>query len=132
MVAASERAVVLLEAPHRCARTAADLAEVFGPQRRVVAARELTKLHEEIWRGTLGDMAAWAAGGLKGELVLVIAGAPPPAPPTDADIAAALRAARAADPSASTRDLTEAVATRLGLSRRRVYDQARALDIGRP
>ena len=131
-LAASERAVVVLESPHRCARTAADLAEVFGPQRRVVAARELTKLHEEIWRGKLGDMAAWAAGGLKGELVLVIAGAPPPAPPTDADIAAALRAARAADPSASTRDLTEAVATRLGLSRRRVYDQARALDIGRP
>ena len=131
-LAASARAVVLLEAPHRCERTAVDLAEAFGPQRRVVAARELTKLHEEIWRGTLGDMAAWAAGGLKGELVLVIEGAPPPALPTDADIAAALRAARTADPAASTRDLTAAVAKSLGLSRRRVYDQARALHIDRP
>lgn len=131
-LASSDRAVVLLEAPHRCERTAADLAEAFGPQRRAVAVRELTKLHEEIWRGTLGDMAAWAAGGLKGELVLVIEGAPPPAPPTDADIAAALHAARTADPSASTRDITTAVANRLGLSRRRVYDQARALDRGSP
>ena len=131
-LAASDRAVVLLEAPHRCERTAADLAEAFGAQRRAVAVRELTKLHEEIWRGALGDMAAWAAGGLKGELVLVIEGAPPPNPPTDADIAAALHAARTADPGASTRDLTAAVATRLGLSRRRVYDQARALDSGSP
>lgn len=131
-LATSDRAVVLLEAPHRCERTAADLAEAFGAQRRAVAVRELTKLHEEIWRGTLGELAAWAAEGLRGELVLVIEGAPPPAPPTDADIAEALRAARTADPGASTRDLTTAVATRLGLSRRRVYDQARDLDSGNP
>ena len=91
-LAASERAVVLLEAPHRCARTAADLAESFGSQRRVVAARELTKLHEEIWRGSLGELAAWAGAGIRGEVVLVIEGAPPPAPPSDADIADALRA----------------------------------------
>lgn len=129
-LAASARAVVLLEAPHRCARTAADLAEAFGSQRRVVAARELTKLHEEIWRGSLGELAAWAGEGIRGEVVLVIEGAPPPAPPGDADIADALRAERAADPAASTRDVTAAVATRLAVSRRRVYDLARESDGG--
>lgn len=129
-LSASERAVVLLESPYRCERTAADLAESFGSQRRVVAARELTKLHEEIWRGNLGELVAWAAGGLRGELVLVIEGAPPLSPPTDADIADALRAERTADPTASTRDVTAAVATRLAVSRRRVYDLAREADDG--
>lgn len=129
-LAASRRAVVLLEAPHRCARTAADLAASFGSQRRVVAVRELTKLHEEIWRGSLGELAAWAAGGVRGELVLVIEGAPPLSPPTDTDIADALRAERTADPTASTRDVTAAVATRLAVSRRRVYNLARESDDG--
>ena len=112
-LASSERAVVLLEAPHRCARTAADLAESFGPERRVVAVRELTKLHEEIWRGNLGELAAWAGAGLRGEVVLVIEAAPPPAPPTEEDIAEALAEARAAAPDASVRDITSAVAGRL-------------------
>ncbi|MCE2524472.1 MAG: 16S rRNA (cytidine(1402)-2'-O)-methyltransferase [Acidimicrobiia bacterium] len=124
-LAASERAVVLLEAPHRCERTAVDLAGSFGPQRRAVAVRELTKLHEEIWRGTLAELSDWAASGIRGELVLVIEGAPPPAPPTDADIAEALAAERAASPEASVRDLTSAVAAALGVSRRRVYAVAR-------
>ena len=124
-LAASDRAVVLLEAPHRCARTAADLVESFGPSRRAVAVRELTKLHEEIWRGTLAGLARWADSGLKGELVLVIEGASPPAPPTDSDVAEAFEAARAGDPESSVRDLTSAVAGALGVSRRRVYEVAR-------
>ena len=128
-LAGSERAVVLLEAPHRCARTATDLAESFGPERRVVAVRELTKLHEETWRGTLGGLAGWAGAGVRGELVLVIAGAPPPVPPSDHDIAAALTEERAAAPDSSVRDLTSAVAVRLGVSRRHVYEQARRLDL---
>ena len=128
-LANSERAVVLLEAPHRCERTAHDLAKAFGAQRRAVAARELTKLHEEIWRGTLDELANWAAAGLRGELVLVIEGAPPPDPPTGADIAEALRAASAAAPEASVRDLATTVATRLGASRRLVYEVAVGLDV---
>ena len=127
-LAASGRAVVLLEAPHRCARTAVDLAESFGSQRRVVAARELTKLHEEIWRGSLVELAAWAGAGIRGEVVLVIEAVPPPAPPTDEDIAEAVAEARAAAPDASVRDITSAVAGRLGVSRRRVYEQARQLE----
>ncbi len=124
-LANSERAVVLLEAPNRCERTAIDLAKAFGAKRRAVAARELTKLHEEIWRGTLDELASWAGAGIRGELVLVIEGAPPPAPATGADIAAALEAERAASPEASVRDLTTAVAALLGVSRRRVYEAAR-------
>lgn len=127
-LATSARAVVLLEAPHRCARTADDLAESFGPQRRVVAVRELTKLHEEIWRGSLRELAEWAGAGIRGEVALVIEAAPPPAPPTEEDIAEALAEERAAAPDASVRDITSAVAGRLRVSRRRVYDQARRLD----
>ncbi|MCY3925223.1 MAG: 16S rRNA (cytidine(1402)-2'-O)-methyltransferase [bacterium] len=128
-LAASERAVVLLEAPHRCERTGRELAESFGPERRVAAARELTKLHEEIWRGTLGGLAAWAEAGVRGEVVLVIEGAPPPVPPTDADIRAALTEERAAAPDSSVRDITSTVAGRLGVSRRHVYEQARRVDL---
>ena len=127
----SQRAVVLLEAPHRCGRTAADLAEAFGPQRRVVAVRELTKLHEEIWRGNLSELAGWAGEGLRGEIVLVIEGARWLRPPEDADVAAALRAERAASPEASVRDLTTTVAALLGVSRRRVYEVARARNLPR-
>ena len=128
-LAVSERAVVLLEAPQRCARTAADLAGSFGPQRRAVAVRELTKMHEEIWRGTLGEMAGWAGEGLRGEVVLVIEGAPSAAPPGADDIAAALLAERAAAPGSSVRDIASIVAGRLGVSRRHVYEQARKLDL---
>ena len=59
-VADERRTVVLYEAPHRVARTLADLAASCGPDRRIVLARELTKLHEEIWRGTLGEAISWA------------------------------------------------------------------------
>jgi 16S rRNA (cytidine1402-2'-O)-methyltransferase len=122
-VAGERRTVVLFEAPHRLARTLADLATACGPDRRVVVARELTKLHEELWRGTLAAAAAWAAEREPpGEMVLVLAGAPAPTPPTDADVVAALDAERAA--GASARDAARAVAARLDVPRRRAYDLA--------
>jgi len=122
-VAAERRTTVLYEAPHRLARTLADLAGACGPERRVVVARELTKLHEELWRGTLGGAAAWAdEREPPGEMVLVLAGAPAPTPPTDADVIAALEAELAA--GASARDAARAVAARLDVPRRRAYDLA--------
>lgn len=54
-LAGEQRTVVLFEAPHRLARTLADLAQAFGGDRRVAVCRELTKLHEEIWRGSLAE-----------------------------------------------------------------------------
>ncbi len=59
---AERRTAVLFEAPHRLAASLADMAEVLGEQRRAVVCRELTKTHEEVLRGTLGELAAWAAG----------------------------------------------------------------------
>jgi 16S rRNA (cytidine1402-2'-O)-methyltransferase len=117
------RTVVLYEAPHRLARTLADLAGVCGPERRVVVARELTKLHEEHWRGTLAEALARAeASTPKGEIVLVLDGAPP-APGVDA---AAIEAALAGElrDGASARDAAATVARTMGVPKRRAYELA--------
>ena len=64
---------MLYEAPHRVLRTLADLARACGPERRLAVGRELTKVHEELWRGTLGEAVTWAAAGEpRGEWVLVV------------------------------------------------------------
>ncbi|HEV3287660.1 MAG TPA: hypothetical protein VG123_01570, partial [Streptosporangiaceae bacterium] len=80
--------LVFFESPHRVARTLAGLAAAFGPDRRAVACRELTKTYEEIRRGTLADLASWAAPGVRGEITLVVAGAPGGAPATPGQAAA--------------------------------------------
>ncbi len=119
-VAAERRTVVLYEAPHRVARTLGDLAEACGPDRRVVMARELTKLHEEHWRGSLAEAVARVADlEPRGEYVLVLDGAPAPEELTDRAILDALAAARAG--GASNRDAVADVSARLGVARRRVY-----------
>jgi len=74
------RTLVFFEAPHRIAASLEDLAAAFGSARRAVVARELTKLHETIYRGTLGELAAQAANDAnfrRGEMTLVVAGAAP-------------------------------------------------------
>ena len=123
VVAAERRTVVLYEAPHRLARTLVDLAEACGPTRRVVLARELTKLHEELWRGSLGAAVERCDEvEPRGEYVLVLDGAPEPAAADDDDIRSALATAR--EGGATTRDAVSNVAAALGVSRRRVYDLA--------
>jgi 16S rRNA (cytidine1402-2'-O)-methyltransferase len=122
-VAHEPRTTVLYEAPHRLARTLGDLAAACGEDRRVVVARELTKLHEEVWRGTLAGAVAWAGERQPpGEMVIVLAGAPAAAPPDDDDVLAALRDELAA--GATARDAARSVATRLAVPRRRAYDLA--------
>jgi 16S rRNA (cytidine1402-2'-O)-methyltransferase len=116
------RTIVCFESPHRIARTVADLAEVLGAERPVAIARELTKLHETVFRGTLGQARDWADTGPKGELVVVIEGAPPPGEVPDVVLEVALDAALAA--GASRRDAAAEVAAAHGVSRRRVYDLA--------
>ncbi len=71
------RTAVFFESPHRLASTLADAAEVLGSERRAAVCRELTKTYEEVKRGTLPDLAAWAAEGVKGEITVVLSGAPP-------------------------------------------------------
>lgn len=112
-VAAERRTVVVYEAPQRVAATLADLAAVCGGDRRVALCRELTKLHEEVWRGPLDDAVAHVATHLpKGEYVLVLEAAPAPEPLTDDELRALLAAERAA--GASARDAAAAVAAATG------------------
>jgi 16S rRNA (cytidine1402-2'-O)-methyltransferase len=116
-IAGERRTVVLYEAPHRIARTLADLTEACGPDRPVAVARELTKLHEEVLRGTLGSVDV---GTPRGEYVVVLGGAPlTDAPPDDDAIRAALRDELAA--GASRRDAVAAVTRRLRVPKRTVY-----------
>lgn len=125
-LAAEPRTVVLYESPHRVAATVADLAATCGPERRVAVARELTKLHEETWRGTLADAVAHlAAREPRGEYVLVLQGAPPRAAGKE-DVDAALRRRLGAGEDRKT--AVAAVAGELGVPKRQVYDAALALD----
>ncbi|MET9211862.1 MULTISPECIES: 16S rRNA (cytidine(1402)-2'-O)-methyltransferase [unclassified Nocardia] len=76
-LAAEQRACVFFEAPHRLADCLADAVTVLGPDRRAAVCRELTKTYEEVVRGTLGELAAWAVEGARGEITVVLAGAQP-------------------------------------------------------
>lgn len=74
-LASEQRTMVFFDAPGRLAVSLSDMAQAFGAERRAVVCRELTKLHEEVRRGTLTDLAAWAAEGVRGEIVIVVGGA---------------------------------------------------------
>jgi 16S rRNA (cytidine1402-2'-O)-methyltransferase len=128
-LATEERTTLIHEAPGRLAGTLADLATVCGGERAVVVARELTKLHEEIWRGTLAEAAREFVGReVRGEVVVVLDGAAPPAAAPEEEVVEALR--REVDGGASWRDASSAVAAELGVPRRVVYDLALTLRRG--
>jgi 16S rRNA (cytidine1402-2'-O)-methyltransferase len=119
-LAGERRTIVLYEAPHRLARTLADLAGALGGTRRVALARELTKLHEETWRGTLaGAVERTAEVAPRGEFVIVVEGAPEPVPATDGELLDEVQRLVAA--GMSTRDASVEVASRYDVPRRRVY-----------
>jgi 16S rRNA (cytidine1402-2'-O)-methyltransferase len=122
-LANERRTIVLYEAPHRLARTLADLVAVCGDERPVAVSRELTKLHEETWRGTLaGALERTATDIPRGEYVIVLAGAPDPPPATDADIAGAVEQALAA--GLGRKEAVAEVAARLGVPKRVVYEES--------
>lgn len=119
-VAAEQRTVVLFEAPHRMVRTVEDLRSVCGDHRRVALCRELTKLHEEVWRGTLADaVGSLAAEPPRGEFVVVLEGAPPPEGPTDDELRRLVR--EVVERGGSTRDAVDEVCAATGAAHRRVY-----------
>jgi 16S rRNA (cytidine1402-2'-O)-methyltransferase len=125
-LAGERRTMVFFESPRRTGATLAELAEAFGPGRRAAVCRELTKTHEEIRRGTLADLTGWAAGEVRGEVTLVVEGAPAGAG-AGLDIAQAVAEAvaevgRRVTDGASRRDAIAAVATEAGLPRRAVYE----------
>ena len=118
--------MVFFEAPHRLAATLHALAEGLAPERRAAVCRELTKTYEEVRRGSLEELAAWADTGVRGEITVVVAGIDPEA----ARLAAGL-----ADPSGWVEAVAEAeagglsrkeaiadVARRAGVARRLVFD----------
>jgi 16S rRNA (cytidine1402-2'-O)-methyltransferase len=117
---------VLYEAPHRLARTLNDLMETCGPLRQTVLVRELTKLHEEVWRGTL-QRAVEHAGAVapRGEYVIVLGAAAPREPVDDVAITDALNTRLGA--GESRKDAVAEVATELSVPKRRVYDLATRL-----
>lgn len=122
-LAAEARTIVLYEAPHRLAATVADLAQSFGGNRRVALCRELTKRFEEVWRGTLSEAAGHVATAeARGEYVVVVEGAPDQAPPTEADIEAALTGRL--EGGMTKRAAVDEVAAELRLARRVVYEVA--------
>ncbi|GIJ32367.1 16S rRNA (cytidine1402-2'-O)-methyltransferase [Micromonospora sediminimaris] len=121
-LAAEERTLVLFEAPHRIAAALTDLADTFGADRPAAVCRELTKTYEEVLRRPLGELARWAADGdPRGEITLVVAGAPavPGVRPDDDALRAAVAEREAA--GRSRRDAITDVAAEYGLRRRDVY-----------
>ncbi len=113
------RTIVLYEAPHRLARTLSDLADVLGPDRRVALCRELTKLHEEYWRGTLTSALEHCEQvAPRGEYVVVVDGAAAPGPPDDDELRAELDRELAA--GATRRDAAATVAARYGVAPNRL------------
>ncbi len=122
-----QRTLVFYEAPHRVAATLTDLATVLGGWRRVAVARELTKLHEEVWRGLLHEAVAWAeATPPRGEIALVVQGALPAGPAEAADVEAAVKARL--DAGDSARDAAATVAADLGVPKRQAYEVANRLN----
>ncbi|WP_394552715.1 16S rRNA (cytidine(1402)-2'-O)-methyltransferase [Agromyces sp. MMS24-JH15] len=122
-LATDRRTLVFFEAPSRLAQGLADLATAFGADRPAAVCRELTKLHEEVRRGTLAELATWAEGGVRGEICIVVGGAPVVA----ADPAGALeRVLALVDGGARLKDASAEVAAATGLGRRELYESALA------
>ena len=121
-LAGEVRTMVFFEAPHRLAASMRDLATVFGADRGSAVCRELTKTYEEVRRGGLGELADWAAGEVRGEITLVVAGAEPAASGSaePAVLAAAVLDAESA--GTSRKDAIAAVARANGLPKRAVFD----------
>ena len=123
MATTESRTTVYYEAPHRLIKTLSDLTTACGAVRRVVIARELTKLHEEIWRGILQDANMhFSETEPRGEFVIILEPAKPPAPPTNEELLEAIRAEIAK--GVSRKDSAARVSARFGVAKRTVYELA--------
>jgi 16S rRNA (cytidine1402-2'-O)-methyltransferase len=120
-LATERRTMVFFESPHRIAESLADLAAAFGGQRRAAVCRELTKTYEEVRRDCLADLGTWAAGEVRGEITLVVAGAPVAAAGfTPAELVEQVRAREAA--GESRKEAIAAVTASAGVAKRVVFD----------
>ncbi len=115
------RTMVFFEAPHRLTETLAAMAAAFGDERRGAVCRELTKTYEEVRRGGLGQLAAWAADGVRGEITVVVEGAPP----VQSTVAEALPQVQAlAAGGVRLKEACARVAVETRLSKKALYDAA--------
>lgn len=130
-LASEERATVLFEAPHRLARTLSDLEQACGPDRRVAIARELTKVHEEVWRGTLSQAVRRAAEiAPRGEHTLVLQGAPAAPPPDDESVDRAVAALL--EEGKTPRSVAQELSALFGIPKRQAYEAALRARAQRP
>ncbi|QXJ26797.1 16S rRNA (cytidine(1402)-2'-O)-methyltransferase [Actinomadura graeca] len=120
-LAREPRTMVFFEAPHRLEATLTAMAGAFGAGRPAAVCRELTKTYEEVRRGPLGDLAAWARDGVRGEITLVVGGAPEPEGLSDpSDLAAAVAVRE--DAGTPRKQAIQEIARENGLPKRVVYD----------
>lgn len=122
-LATEPRTMVLFEAPHRIAESLAAAAEAMGAERRAAVCRELTKRYEEVKRGTLSELADWAAGEVKGEIVIVIEGAAPRTVSADDALAEVQRLVAS---GVRLKQAASEVAEATGASARELYNAALA------
>ncbi len=121
-VAGERRTLVYFEAPHRLDDTLAAMAEVFGTDRRAAVCRELTKTYEEVRRGGLGELAEWAGEGVRGEITVVVEGAPDKGA-EEADAGELVRRVRVREEAGERRkEAIAAVAAQAGVPKREVFD----------
>ncbi|WP_228454552.1 16S rRNA (cytidine(1402)-2'-O)-methyltransferase [Streptomyces alkaliphilus] len=120
--AGETRTMVFFEAPHRLAATLAAMAEAYGPDREAAVCRELTKTWEEVLRGTLGELAARAEKGVRGEITIVVRGADPSSapPPDPAELARRVAALEAG--GTRRKEAIAEVAKAAGRPKREVFD----------
>ena len=122
-LAREPRTMIFFESPHRLGEALADLATAMGATRRAVVCRELTKLHEEVKRGTAAELAAYFADGARGEICIVVEGAAP----ATADLATGVAQVRAlVDAGLRLKEATAEVSEQTGLSKRELYEAALA------
>ncbi|TQE31274.1 16S rRNA (cytidine(1402)-2'-O)-methyltransferase [Streptomyces ipomoeae] len=121
-VADERRTLVYFEAPHRLEATLAAMAEVFGGERRAAVCRELTKTYEEVKREPLGELAEWAAGGVRGEITVVVEGAGEK-PAGELSAEELVRRVRVREEAGERRkEAIAAVAVEAGVPKREVFD----------
>ncbi|HET9171516.1 MAG TPA: 16S rRNA (cytidine(1402)-2'-O)-methyltransferase, partial [Actinospica sp.] len=124
------RTMVFFEATHRITETLTAMAESFGADRPAAVCRELTKTYEEVKRGPLGALAAWSADGVRGEITVVVSGAPPAGPVEHTPESLAALVADREEAGEHRKSAIAAVAAELGLAKREVFDAVVAAKSG--
>lgn len=121
-LAREPRTMVFFEAPHRIAETLAAMAAAFGDDRPAAVCRELTKTYEQVRRGGLAELAGWAADGVRGEITVVVQGAPPVQSTVDDALPQVL--AQVTNDGVRLKEACASVAAETGLSKKALYDAA--------